>query len=83
MQEYSQEQFINVGSGSELSIRSLTEIVRAIVGFDGNIEWDTSKPDGTPRKLMDSSRLFALGWRPQIDLETGIRLAYQDFLRKG
>jgi GDP-L-fucose synthase len=79
MQEYSQEQFINVGSGSELSIKSLAETVSAIVGFDGNIEWNTSKPDGTPRKLMDSSRIFALGWKPQIDLETGVRLAYEDF----
>jgi GDP-L-fucose synthase len=82
MQEYSEEQFINVGSGSELSIKTLAETVSAIVGFDGNIEWDTSKPDGTPRKLMDSSRIFALGWKPQIDLETGVRLAYQDFLHR-
>ena len=82
MQHYSEEQFINVGFGSDVSIRDLAEIVRRIVGFKGNIVWDTSKPDGTPRKLMDSSRLFALGWKPQVDLETGIRLAYEDYLSK-
>lgn len=80
MQHYSEEQFINVGSGAEISIRQLAESVRRIVGFPGQIVWDPSKPDGTPRKLMDSSRLFALGWKPQTDLETGIGLAYQDFL---
>jgi len=82
MQRYSDEQFINVGSGSDISIRDLAEVVRRIVGFDGRIEWDPTRPDGTPRKLMDSSRLFALGWKPRIDLETGIRLAYDDFLKR-
>ena len=81
MERYSEEQFINVGYGSDISIRDLAEVVRRIVGFEGEIEWDTTKPDGTPRKLMDSSRLFALGWKPRIDLETGIRLAYDDFLK--
>ena len=79
MQNYSEEQFINVGSGSEITIRELSELVKRVVGFAGEIVWDTAKPNGTPRKLMDSSRLFALGWKPQVDLETGIRLAYQDF----
>ena len=79
MQNYSEEQFINVGSGSEITIRELSELVKRVVGFAGEIVWDTTKPNGTPRKLMDSSRLFALGWKPQVDLETGIRLAYQDF----
>ncbi len=82
MQHYSEEQFINVGSGSEITIRDLSEMVKRIVGFSGEIVWDKSKPDGTPRKLMDSSRLFALGWKPKVDLETGIRLAYEDFLAK-
>jgi len=82
MQHYSDEQFINVGYGSDISIRDLAEIVRRIVGFDGRIEWDATKPDGTPRKLLDNSRLFALGWKPRIDLETGIRLAYEDFLKR-
>lgn len=80
MRHYSEEQFINVGSGQELTIRDMAGLVKRATGFTGEILWDTSKPDGTPRKLMDSSRLFALGWKPEIDLETGIRLAYQDFL---
>jgi GDP-L-fucose synthase len=82
MENYSEEQFINAGSGTEISIRELSELVRRIIGFPGEIVWDTSKPDGTPRKLMDTSRLFALGWRPKVNLETGIRLAYEDFLAR-
>jgi GDP-L-fucose synthase len=81
MRHYSDEQIINVGSGSDLAIKALAEQVRRIVGFAGEIVWDTSKPDGTPRKLMDSTRIFSLGWKPGIDLETGIRRAYDDFLR--
>lgn len=80
MQKYSEEQFINVGFGSDISIRQLAELIKHAVGFAGDIVWDASKPDGTPRKLMDSSRLFALGWRPQVDLETGIRRTCEDFL---
>jgi len=79
MENYSEEQFINAGSGQEISIRDLAELVRQVVGFAGRIVWDPTKPDGTPRKLMDSSRLLALGWQPQVDLPTGIRLAYEDF----
>jgi GDP-L-fucose synthase len=82
MEDYSEEQFVNVGFGSDISVRNLAEMIKRIVGFSGEIVWDASKPDGTPRKLMDSSRLFALGWRPQVDLETGIRLAYEDFLQR-
>jgi GDP-L-fucose synthase len=82
MQKYSEEQFINVGFGSDISIRELAELIKRVVGFAGDIVWDASKPDGTPRKLMDSSRLFALGWRPKVDLKTGIRLTYEDFLHK-
>ena len=82
MNHYSDEQFINIGSGSEISIKELAETVSRIIGFEGKIVWDTSKPDGTPRKLMDSSRLFALGWRPRVNLEEGIQLAYKDFCQK-
>ena len=82
MERYSEDQFINVGCGSDLSIRDLAALIKKIVGFEGEIVWDTSRPDGTPRKLMDSSRIFSLGWKPQIELSSGIRLAYQDFLRK-
>ena len=80
MRHYSEEQFINVGYGSDLTIRELAELVKRVTGFAGEIVWDASKPDGTPRKLMDSSRIHALGWKPQIDLETGLARAYQDFL---
>lgn len=82
MHHYSEEQFINVGFGEDLTIKELAEFVREIVGFKGDLVWDASKPDGTPRKWMDSSRLFALGWRPQIDLRTGLQSAYQDFLAR-
>ncbi|HEV2392381.1 MAG TPA: GDP-L-fucose synthase [Verrucomicrobiae bacterium] len=82
MENYSQEEFINVGSGKELTIAQLAALVQRVVGFEGEIQWDTSKPDGTPRKLMDSSRLFGMGWMPEIELEAGVRMAYQDFLQK-
>jgi GDP-L-fucose synthase len=73
---------INVGSGSEVSIRKLAETVKEVIGFEGEIEWDRSKPDGTPRKLMDSARLLAMGWKPQVDLHEGIARAYADFLSR-
>jgi len=82
MQNYSEEQFINVGYGSDVSIRELAETVKCIIGFTGEIVWDKSKPNGTPRKLMDSSRLLALGWKPQVNLEQGIAMAYEDFQRR-
>ena len=82
LENYSEEQFINVGSGGEVSVRELTETIKRVVGFTGEIVWDTTKPDGMPRKLMDSSCLLALGWRPQVDLEAGVRLAYEDFLKR-
>jgi GDP-L-fucose synthase len=82
MENYSDENFINVGSGREISVKELTEVVRRVVGFAGEIVWDSSKPDGSPRKLMDSSRLFALGWKPESDFETGVRLAYDDFQKR-
>ena len=83
MQHYSEEQFLNVGCGRDVTIRELAELVRDVVGFKGEIDWDTSKPDGTPRKLMDSGRLLALGWKPQVDLQTGLGLVYRDFLSRG
>lgn len=79
MERYSEEQFINIGTGAEVTIRELAEMVRRIVGYEGQIVWDSSQPDGTPRKLLDTSRLFALGWKPEIDLEQGIRKVYEDF----
>jgi GDP-L-fucose synthase len=82
MDHYDEEQFINVGFGSDVTIRELAETVRRIVGFAGEIIWDRSKPDGTPRKWMDSSRLLALGWKPEVNLEQGIALAYADFQKR-
>ncbi len=73
---------INVGSGREVSIKELAEVVKEVVGFEGEIEWDSSKPDGTPRKLMDSSRLRNLGWSPDIDLTEGVARSYSDFLSR-
>jgi len=70
---------VNVGSGSDLTIKELAETVAKVIGFDGQLVWDTTKPDGTPRKLMDSSRIFSLGWQPKIKLEQGIEQAYKDF----
>src|SRR5262245_29494968 len=74
-----QPPLINVGFGSDLTIRAVAEIVAQVVGFHGHIAFDRSKPDGTPRKLLDSSRLFALGWKPEVDLRDGIARAYDDF----
>ncbi|MBI5922663.1 MAG: GDP-L-fucose synthase [Betaproteobacteria bacterium] len=71
---------INLGTGVELTIRELTETVKEVVGFQGSVVWDASKPDGTLRKLLDVSRLAELGWRAKIGLREGIALAYQDFL---
>ena len=71
---------LNVGSGEELSIGELAETVMQVVGFQGRLEFDTSKPDGTPRKLLDVSRLASLGWAPGIPLKTGLKQTYQAFI---
>lgn len=80
MNTYSGTETVNVGTGKELSIRSLAELVARVVGYEGEIEWDASKPDGTPRKLLDVSKLEKLGWKYKTELEEGIRLTYEDFL---
>ncbi len=80
MESYSQDDHINVGSGSDIAIRDLAALAAKVVGFEGAIVTDTSKPDGTPRKLMDGSRLAGLGWSPRIALEEGIAGAYRAFL---
>jgi GDP-L-fucose synthase len=77
---YDQYEHINCGAGSDVSIRRLAEIVAGVVGYSGRTVFDTTKPDGTPRKLMDSSRIAALGWKPEISLEDGIRSTYQWYL---
>jgi GDP-L-fucose synthase len=73
-------EFINIGSSQELTISNLAEIISSAVGFRGTISWDISKPNGTPRKLLDTSRIRALGWKPETELQEGIRRAYKDFL---
>ena len=80
MNHYSGDETVNAGSGKELSIRTLAEMVARVVGYRGEIRWDTTKPNGTPRKLLDVSKAEALGWRYKTELEDGIRLAYEDFL---
>lgn len=74
---------INIGSGIEITIRELAELIRKIVGFKGNLRFDREKPDGTPRKLLDISRIGRLGWRPRTSLEAGLKLTYDWFLRSG
>jgi GDP-L-fucose synthase len=81
MENYSQDGFVNVGSGIDLSIKQLAETVKEMVGFEGDLIWDATKPDGTPRKLMDVTKLHDLGWKHTIELKEGIALAYQDFLK--
>jgi len=81
MKHYSDDEHVNVGSGSDISILELVELVNRVVGFTGGITRDTSKPDGTPRKLMDSGRIAAMGWTPSIGLEEGIADAYAAFRR--
>ena len=71
---------MNVGSGSEVSIRELTEKICAISGFDGELRFDATRPDGAPRKLVDSSRIRAMGWAPRVGLDDGLRTTYQWFL---
>ena len=73
-------EFVNVGTGEDLAIKDLAELVAKIVGYTGEIIWDTSKPNGTPRKLLDVSKLIALGWKYKIKLEEGIKSAYDDFV---
>ena len=80
MNNYSGNETVNAGTGKEVTIKQLTEIVARVVGYKGAIKWDTSRPNGTPRKLLDVSKAAALGWRYRTELEDGIRLAYQDFL---
>jgi len=79
MQEYNKKLFINIGTGEEVSIGDLAGLIKDVTGFAGNIVFDKSKPDGTPRKLMDSSRLHALGWKSKITLHEGLKLAYEHF----
>ena len=82
MENYNEPGLVNIGTGEDLSIKELAELVKVTVGYEGEITFDTSKPDGTPRKLMDVSKLHSKGWKHTIELPEGIKLAYQDFLSK-
>ena len=80
MNNYSGNETVNAGTGKELTIKALTELVAKVVGYEGEILWDTTRPDGTPRKLLDVSKATKLGWTYKTELEEGIKLAYNDFL---
>ncbi|HEY8928049.1 MAG TPA: GDP-L-fucose synthase [Mucilaginibacter sp.] len=82
MENYNEEGFVNIGTGEDISIKDLALLIKDIVGYHGEIKFDTSKPDGTPRKLMDVTKLHSKGWKHTIELPEGIKLAYQDFLSK-
>ncbi len=82
MNHYSGNETVNAGTGKELTIKELAETVARVVGYQGKIEWDPSRPNGTPRKLLDVSKAVGLGWRYKTELEEGIRLAYEDFLKQ-
>lgn len=77
MDKYSNEQFINIGTGTDLSIKELANLIAQIVGYKGSIVFDTTKPDGTPKKLLDVTRIFNLGWKPTIDLQSGLKAVFQ------
>ncbi len=82
MENYDGEEFVNVGTGEDLSIKELAELVQKTVGYEGELVWNTDKPDGTPRKLMDVSKLHGLGWRHTIELPQGIQQVYEKFVER-
>jgi GDP-L-fucose synthase len=82
MMHYNEKLFVNIGTGVDLSIKALAEMIQKIISFEGTIHWNTDKPDGTPRKLMDVSRIERFGWRHAISLEDGVRSVYEDFKMK-
>ncbi|WP_020605737.1 GDP-L-fucose synthase [Spirosoma spitsbergense] len=80
MENYNDELFVNIGTGEDVTIREAAELIKDIVGFEGELRWNTEKPDGTPRKLMDVSRLHEMGWKHRTELRQGLEMTYQDFL---
>ena len=80
MEHYNDDLFVNIGTGEDVTIREVAEQIKEIVGFEGELRWNTDKPDGTPRKLMDVSRLHGMGWKHTTELKQGLELTYQDFL---
>lgn len=81
MNHYSGDETVNCGTGQELTIKELTGLVAKVIGYTGEIRWDTDKPNGTPRKLLDVSKIQGMGWKHRIELEDGIRMTYEDFLK--
>ena len=81
LDRYDQREIVNVGVGDDLTIRELADLVKKAVGFQGSIRWDDSKPDGTPRKLLEVSKIRALGWKPLISIDQGIAMTYEWFLQ--
>lgn len=82
METYNEPNLVNIGTGEDISIKDLALLIKKVTGFEGELTFDSTKPDGTPRKLMDVSKLHATGWKHKIELEEGIKLAYADFLSK-
>ncbi|QDK77318.1 GDP-L-fucose synthase [Spirosoma sp. KCTC 42546] len=80
MEHYNDELFVNIGTGEDVTIKQVAELIKEIVGFEGELRWNTDKPDGTPRKLMDVSRLHNMGWKHKTELKEGLERTYQDFL---
>ena len=81
MLNYEGNDFVNIGSGSEISIRKLAETIKKVVEYEGELIFDTSKPDGTPRRVLDNTRIYQTGWKPKVDMEEGLRLEYEYYLR--
>lgn len=82
MENYNEKEIVNIGCGEDISIKELAETVKEVTGFNGNLDFDTSRPDGTPRKLLDVSKIHSLGWHHKTTLTEGLKIAYQDFLAK-
>ena len=82
MKHYSGNETVNIGTGMEYTIGELAEVIRSVVGYEGKIIHDTSKPDGVPKKLIDSSKLYAMGWKPEIPFEQGIRITYEEYVKQ-
>ncbi len=81
MQNYEGNEFVNIGSGQEISIRELAETVKHVTGYNGELVFDTTKPDGTPRRVLDNTKIHKTGWRPQVDMEEGLRREYEYYLK--
>ena len=81
MRNYNVNEIINIGTGQDITIRELTKMVAEVVGYQGEIRWDATKPDGMPQKLLDVSLLHTMGWKYKTSLEEGLHLTYQDFLK--